>query len=263
MSRDRSWWKSSRIRAVRRRISDALQAVGYPIARLAARAWVYTLRHWVRWSESGPLPEFMDRGDPVVVCAWHQDILPSMAYLITQGTLNRGYPLVLMVSDGRAGSLGGTTVAANGVRVVMNSKHRDGGRVGLVQRLSDECQRTRTSAIFTGDGSRGPAFQARWGAVYLARDTGFPIVPVRTQFTRGATLRRTWARFMLPALPGHGRAHAATGEPLYVPADADKAVLEECRQELERRLNALIPVAEAALRVSGRETDHPASPEVA
>ncbi len=232
---------------MRRRISDAQEVVFYPVIGGLARIWMYTVRRWVSWSESGSLPDFIARGEPVILCAWHEDILPSMAYLITQAAQERGYPLVLMVSDGRAGALGGCGVEANGVHVVKGGKHSDGGRVSVVERLAEECTRTRRSAILTGDGSRGPAFEAKWGAVYLARDTGFPLVPMRTRFVRGLTLRKTWAGFMVPPIPGRGRAHAVTGEPLRIPADADKAALEAYREELERRLKALMPIVDAHL----------------
>ena len=86
----------------------------------------------------------------------------------------------------------------------------------------------------------------------MARDAGIPVIPVRTWFSHAWQLP-TWARTQLPWPLPVGHAHVASGEPLTVPADADKAMLDARRQELERRLNALIPVAEAeastALRV--------------
>jgi lysophospholipid acyltransferase (LPLAT)-like uncharacterized protein len=41
-----------------------------------------------------------------------------------------------------------------------------------------------------------------------------------------------------------GRAAVLSAEPVYVPADADKAALEAARVELERRLEALAAAAD-------------------
>lgn len=243
MGERRSWWRSDRVRAVRRRISDQ-QRLLYPPLKLGTHAWIGIVHHGLRWTESGPFRGFIERGEPAIVCMWHQDVLNTTIYLAAQAPR---YPMTFMVSDGRAATLGSYMLGGYGLRLLAGSKHEAGGRVGVVERLAEECRSSGCSAIITGDGSRGPACEARWGAVHLARDTGLPIICMRTWLSRQWLLRFTWCDMALPwFLPG-GRAHAASGAPLYVAADANKAALEDCRLELTRRLNDLIPVAETAV----------------
>lgn len=230
------------MRQVRRRISD-LQRLLYPLSYVVIRTWIGILCHGVRWSGSGPFRGFVERGAPAILCMWHQDVLNTVLYL---AGLGRRYPMMIMVSDGRPAAVGAYLIRKYHVTAVTGSKHRDGGRVGVVQRMADACRESGKSPIITGDGSRGPANVVRWGAVHLARDTGFPIVPMRTWFSH-ASILPTWAHTQLPWPLPLGQAHVASGEPLFVPADADKATLQTCRQELERRLNALIPVVESAM----------------
>lgn len=240
MSRRRT---SPWVRALRRRLSN-LQVVFYPFLWLGTHAWIGILHRGVRWTESGPLREHVEQRAPAILCMWHQDVLTTTLFLAAQALR---YPMVYMISDGRAATLGSFLLGGYGFTFVTGSKHQDGGRVGVVERLAEECKRTGCSAIITGDGSRGPANELRWGAIYLARDTGLPIVPIRTWFSR-AWLLPGWAKPQLPWPLPVGRAHVAAGEPLRVSSDASKESLEASRQELERRMRALIPVAEAETR---------------
>jgi lysophospholipid acyltransferase (LPLAT)-like uncharacterized protein len=101
------------------------------------------------------------------------------------------------------------------------------------------------------DGSRGPPRRARWGAVYLARDTGLPIVPARAWGDNLVILERTWMRLALPK--PWGRAVVMSGEPLRVPADAkEEAELDAYRLELEQRLETLVARTDAWLAQLGR-----------
>ena len=227
------------MRAIRHYLSN-VQYVFFPPLWVANHSWIGLLHRGVRWTESGPLRSIIGQRTPVILCMWHQDILTSALYLAAQA---KQYPIIFMISDGRAASLGRFLLGGYGYHFTSGSRHQEGGRVGVMEQLALECERTGHAAIVTGDGSRGPANEARWGAVYLARDTGLPIVAVRTWFSH-AWLLPTWARTQLPWPLPVGHAHAASAEPLYVAGDADKAGLESSRAELERRLNALIPVAE-------------------
>ena len=241
----RTWWKSSRIRRGRHRLVDGLERLLAPLVVIVARTWAYTLRVGVRWSASGPLPDFLDREEPVVLCFWHQDALPSMAYFVTQWAQRRGTPFTLMVGEGRMGRLAGAALRSVAGTAVSGDTQSGETRSQVVDQLARACTETRSCAVLTGDGSRGPAFQVRWGAVRLARETGFPIIAIRTVHSCGLELRFTWPRLRLPPFPGRGYAHAASSEPLYVPADAAPPQMAELRTELERRMRALIPIADA------------------
>ena len=64
--------------------------------------------------------------------------------------------------------------------------------------LSREAKASGSAIFVMADGSRGPARIARWGAIHLARSTGFPIVPVRAWGDNLVTLEKTWMKLVLP-----------------------------------------------------------------
>ncbi len=74
------------------------------------------------------------------------------------------------------------------------------------------------------------------GIVQLARLAGVPVLPLTVSVARRRVLR-TWDRFLVP-LP-FSRGVFVWGEPIAVPRDADPAILEARRREIEDRLIAL------------------------
>ena len=97
---------------------------------------------------------------------------------------------------------------------------------------------------FTPDGPRGPARVAQPGVVQAARLSGAPIVPVTFAASHGRRLA-SWDSFLVPRPLGRGL--IAYGEPVTVPRDADAALLEQKRLEVERALNDLTDRADRAV----------------
>ncbi len=85
----------------------------------------------------------------------------------------------------------------------------------------------------TVDGSQGPAYHMKPGAVLIARACRAPIVLVRTRYRRGITLN-TWDRTQIP-LPCTQRLTLASG-PYWIAPDADEAAVEALRRHLESEL---------------------------
>lgn len=236
----RRWWKSPRVRNVRRRVSDAQVWLFPPLGALA-RLWVWGTHRFIRFDRRGPLFERFRTGDPGILVSWHQDSVSTIFQLYRY---TPRYPTLFMVSPGRIGQVAVYFFKFYGIECVQGSSARGG--IAAVEELTHRAQTERVSVLMMADGSRGPARQAKWGAIYLARDTGLPLIPMRSWGTNLIVLKKTWMKLGLP-LPW-GRAVMLSGEPIYVPPDADKAVLEECRAELERRLNAMCDASEAYLR---------------
>ena len=88
----------------------------------------------------------------------------------------------------------------------------------------------------TVDGPRGPARVAQPGAIWLAKVTGNPVLPFHLEAARHWTAP-SWDASQVP-LP-FSRISLVVGEPLWVPGDADTAMLEAKRLELERILGTL------------------------
>jgi len=97
----------------------------------------------------------------------------------------------------------------------------------------------------TPDGPRGPRMRAGPGAVKLARAAGAPLLPLGWS-TTNAIVFKSWDRFFLP-LP-FGRGVIIWGEPVQVPAEADRDALEQARARLEAVLVKANQDADAACR---------------
>ena len=98
----------------------------------------------------------------------------------------------------------------------------------------------------TVDGSQGPVYRMKPGAVLIARACRAPIVLVRTHYTRAITLA-TWDRTQIP-LPFTRRLTLASG-PYWIAPDADEAAVEGLRAHLESELLEL--TARVAERLRG------------
>jgi hypothetical protein len=95
---------------------------------------------------------------------------------------------------------------------------------------------------FTIDGPRGPRYVAKVGPVLLARMTGAPIMVFHIGVDRGKTIEKTWDHFLLPGL--FARAVLIGGNPIYVPQDADAAMIEAKHQEMQKELERVRDIAE-------------------
>ena len=110
-------------------------------------------------------------------------------------------------------------------------------------RWSRRCATGGVSAGVIVDGPRGPALEAKIGALVLARATGLPIVP-GTWWVRPLVRVRSWDRTIVP-LP-FSRIVFAFAPPLFVELAASDAMLEEARVDLTRRLGEARAEAQAA-----------------
>src|SRR5439155_5565129 len=115
----------------------------------------------------------------------------------------------------------------------------------------------------TPDGPRGPRRQLKPGVVMIASQSGLPIVPVGIGFVR-AWRFGSWDHFALP-IPGSAMV-GIVGEPVLVPADLDRAALNQWVHFVEQQLLELTQLAEdwaQRLRCGGRAAPPPTIPAIA
>jgi lysophospholipid acyltransferase (LPLAT)-like uncharacterized protein len=181
----------------------------------------------------------LQRGERAIVAFWHGRLL-MMPFLYP------GEPTAILISQHRDGEVIAQVAEQFGLGVVRGSATRGAARAfrELLQVL-----RGGTHVVITPDGPRGPRQQVKPGVVELARLSGMPILPVAF----GAwprKLLRSWDRFLLP-LP-FGRGVYVWAEPIYVPADADRAALQGYQKTVQERLDAAVSLADARAARSGR-----------
>lgn len=176
---------------------------------------------------------FWARRAPVIYACWHGRIL-LIPYLY--GGRHRPYALASLHRDGELVS---RYVQGFGFRLVRGSTTRGGPAAirELARRL-----RAGAEVAVVPDGPRGPRYVVQAGITLLAKLSGAPIVPLAVSASRRTHLR-SWDEFLIPH--PFARVVVIFGEPLWVPADADRKVLEERRGALEASLRQLTQAADA------------------
>lgn len=228
MSRIKKWWKTPRIRSIRRRISN-LQVFIFPLLGIIIRIWVLLVQWGVKYERRGPLSQFISQKRPCIMALWHQSVFPMMFDLFRYTS---AYPTLFMVSKGRAGTVGAYFLNMFGIECVSTAY----GKKDAVYKLAKRAKETGKSVFLMADGSKGPNREAKWGAIYLARETGLPLIAAHAWGNSLSILKKIWMKLALPKPWGHSI--LLTAEPIYVPASTDKEDLDSYRKELEKRLNS-------------------------
>jgi len=119
-----------------------------------------------------------------------------------------------------------------GYGVIRGSSNRNPARAirEMVDRL-----RAGGRVVVTPDGPRGPRHSTNPGTAWMAKATGFPILPCGFATDRAWRLN-SWDRFTIPK--PRARVVMVYGEPLWVPAQADDEAIEVATTEMARRMHA-------------------------
>src|SRR5437867_11741072 len=213
----RSDWRSSFAKRLQARL---ISTAGY---RLIA-----VLGSTLRWRPDG-LAHF-DRiaasGRQPIMAFWHGRILPATYFFRRRG-------IVVITSENFDGEWIAGIIERFGYETARGSTSR-GARKALLQLTRDMAAGKPVG--FTLDGPRGPAGVAQPGAVWLAKATGNPVLPFHLEASRHWTLN-SWDRTQIPK--PYATVALAVGTPIDVPSDADEAIQDARRRELETSLEVL------------------------
>lgn len=165
---------------------------------------------------------------PFVGVFWHYSVFTAVELIRGRG---RGWGA--MVSASQDGEFVARILARQGVVAVRGSRNRGAlsalkGLIGLL--------RQGYNAAIVGDGSQGPPRVMQAGAILLASKSGAPILPMAVAADRYWAFR-SWDRTLLPK--PFARLDLWYGEPLMVPEKSGAEEIEQYRQEMQHRLNAL------------------------
>ena len=218
-------WRASRFK--RAQIS-AIAAIGYPLISALGRT--------LTWRVEGleHLDGVVASGRQPVLTFWHGRILPATLYFRRRG-------IVVITSENFDGEWIARIIARFGYGTARGSSSR-GGLRALLKLVRD--MEAGKAAAFTVDGPRGPARVAQPGAVWLAKETGNPVLPFHLEASTHWTAN-SWDRTQVPK--PFSTVALVIGSPLEVPHEATADQLEASRLELERRLFALEQRASALL----------------
>lgn len=184
------------------------------VIRILARTWTIRVH--------GRLPT-----GPSIVAFWHGEMLPVWFAF-------RALRPVALVSSSKDGSLLSRLLQDWGYGVVLGSSSK-GGKEALEQLVHEASSRV---VLITPDGPRGPAHQAKPGAVVAAHRAGVPLVLVRMKTSRSHTFKRSWDSFQLPSLFATIDLHV--DQHWNIPADASREFVEASIDEMNTRMHNLV-----------------------
>jgi len=199
-------------------------------------AYVKVVYHTSRFNNSPANPkQYSAQLGPVIVTSWHGQIM------ILPPFWHHQHPLEILVSRHRDVESIASAFKYLGLNVIRGSgslpgksRAKKGGAEGL--RLMVRALKRGSSVALVADVPTGPARRAGRGIIMLAQISGNPILPLAVT-TRARLIANSWDRMAIN-LP-FSRGSIAVGEPIMVPRDADEALIESKRQQLEDSLNAL------------------------
>ncbi len=170
---------------------------------------------------------------------WHARIL-LVSYI------HKGLGATILVSKSDDGEVIARVIQQQGQLSVRGSTRKGGLRAlaRLIRTMRDQ----NRPGVVVPDGPQGPRYQVQPGVIVMAKQTGYPIVPI-TYSSRKVKVFKSWDRFILPFPGTDGR--VVYGDPIYVPVEAEGEALEHYRVRLEEELNR---ITQAADRYFGRST---------
>ncbi|HMA71333.1 MAG TPA: lysophospholipid acyltransferase family protein [Xanthobacteraceae bacterium] len=219
------------------------------IGRLAAEYLRLVWRTSRLTIEPADLYEAVEPYQPVIVAMWH-----GQHFMVP--FLNRGHRVKVLISRHRDGEINAYAAQQLGVETVRGSG--DHGRrfdlkggVGAFKSMLMALEEGYNMAL-TADVPK-VARVVGLGIIKLGQLSGRPIYPVAVATSRRIVLNN-WDRSAIN-LP-FGRVAIVSSHPVLVPADADDAMMEQCRAMLERGLSQ---VTDRAYEIVDRKDRHAAS----
>jgi lysophospholipid acyltransferase (LPLAT)-like uncharacterized protein len=163
-----------------------------------------------------------------IVAHFHQDELA----LVHQRTNSN---FCTMTSTSTDGEMMTRFLKLMGYRSVRGSSTR-GGATALLQMIK-QCSAQKLNPVIAVDGPRGPIYKVKNGVIELAKQTGFPILPVALNYSSAFCIQKSWNKALIPK--PFSKVTIRFGEPIHVPNNADRAKIEGIKNLLEKELLSL------------------------
>ncbi len=177
--------------------------------------------------------EAIEAADKLPIYAfWHNRIFASTWFF-----RNRG--IAVITSQSKDGEYIARFIQRLGYGAIRGSSTR-GGVGALIEMI--KAMRSGSPTAFTLDGPKGPRYQAKPGAVLLAKKSGNPIMPFVVE-CRGAWRIKSWDRLQIPK--PFTRAKLMVGNPIYVCPAAEGDEIKLKLAELQVSLDTMVLAGEA------------------
>ncbi len=203
--------------------------------RLLVALGFYLLQLWTRTLRF----ELDDRADLASILPnerriwsiWHNRVLLFPTVMRRFMPRRQGSALI---SASRDGAFLADLIRRYGYTAVRGSSSKKGA--SALRQLSELMAKGEDVAI-TPDGPRGPAYELGSGIVFLAQNSGAPVMPLNLEYSNCWRLR-SWDRFILPK--PFSTVRVIYGPPHRVPATATEEEFEAERMRLEKAMILLV-----------------------
>lgn len=188
---------------------------------------LFWLSFKVDWQIDAQAKPYIDGEKQGIFCFWHGRMI------LLPFCMPKGRAMYVLISQHRDGELVARMISHFSIRSIRGSSSRNAREATneLLARLMDG-----ENISITPDGPRGPAFQARRGALHLARQSGCALIPLSFSASR-AKILKSWDAFMIPLPFSHIR--FSVGAPIFVSETSTLKELQSKRAILEQELNAV------------------------
>lgn len=166
-----------------------------------------------------------------VYSVWHDSmIVPVFA--------GRQPATVALVGPHHDGSYVSNVLKSVGIPAVRGSSSH-GGAKAVRQLLADT---QNCHIVMTPDGPRGPRREIKAGLAFVAAKTGKAVVPTAFSCSRSWSIQGSWTDLMIPS--PFAKVYILTGQPIAIPADADRNTLAEFTSQIQTAMDELNAQAE-------------------
>ena len=203
------------------------------IAATALRALGATWR--LRTERMDVMDDMLARRDPVIVVSWHEH------YLMLLSILRGRHACVFTSASPQGDTISKICTLFEMIPVQIPDR---GGEVSY--EIMKGALTEHPAAAMAVDGPLGPFHQVKSGAIKLASELGFTLLPVAASAGWSAVASHRWDRLITP-LP-FSRCSAVFEEPMHVPAGASESAISDWETALRNRLDSAAKRAEALLR---------------
>ena len=178
------------------------------------------------------------RNAKMILCFWHGQYVPIFALCAWQWVQQRGETAVAFTSLSPRGIVIGEIFRQFGLDCVQLP---DNGRKHSFQ-LMQRAMRQHDTGVIAVDGPLGPKGVVKQGAIRIASELGYLLVPASVWESRKWILNKRWDAMEIP-MP-FCYAALAMGEPIAVDPEIDKAGIRKMMRRLAEQINRLESVAQ-------------------
>ncbi len=189
-----------------------------------------------------------NRDKECIFSVWHDLLLFPLF-------IQRPKSIVALVGRHRDGDYVSNILKALQLKAIRGSSSRGGTEAVLqaVEQVKDH------SLVVTPDGPRGPRRKMKQGCVFVAAQTGIPVVATAFSVTRAWRPMGSWTDLVIPK--PFSKVYAVTSEPFYIKKNATREEISAVTDLIQTEMDRLNVIAEA-LAAGKQLPEEPPSSEI-